>query len=306
MLELEKADFQMDQEGIRTTVVVFGGARLKEGDRWYAEAREFGRIVSTTCQANGMCDFVITTGGGPGAMEAANRGAWDVGAKTVGFNIQLPHEQYPNAYITPSLCFQFHYFGIRKMHLLMRARALVAFPGGFGTLDELFETLTLVQTGKMKQRPDRPRRARLLGEAHQLEVPRRGGRNRARGPRSHLLRRGRRRGLGRDRRLLLPAARPARPAVALTMLELADSHGHLTMVFDGGEMKGDPRAPRPDELRLLVRRAQDAGVTRILVPSTDREDQRRAVEAAERVRRACTRPSASTRTRRRSSTRTGT
>ncbi|HVO49908.1 MAG TPA: TIGR00730 family Rossman fold protein [Thermoanaerobaculia bacterium] len=152
MLELEKADFQLDKEGIKTTVVVFGGARLKEGDRWYEEAREFGRIVSS-CQASGMCEFVITTGGGPGAMEAANRGAWDSGAKTVGLNIQLPHEQYPNAYITPSLCFQFHYFGIRKMHLLMRARALVAFPGGFGTLDELFETLTLVQTGKMKHLP---------------------------------------------------------------------------------------------------------------------------------------------------------
>jgi uncharacterized protein (TIGR00730 family) len=153
MLELEKADMQMDQEGIRTTVVVFGGARLKEGDRWYAEAREFGRIVSTAGQASGIGDFVITTGGGPGAMEAANRGAWDVQAKTVGFNIQLPHEQWPNAYITPSLCFRFHYFGIRKMHLLMRARALVAFPGGYGTLDELFETLTLVQTGKMKRVP---------------------------------------------------------------------------------------------------------------------------------------------------------
>lgn len=153
MLELEKADMQMDQEGIRTTVVVFGGARLKEGDRWYAEAREFGRIVSTAGQASGIGDFVITTGGGPGAMEAANRGAWDVRAKTVGFNIQLPHEQWPNAYITPSLCFRFHYFGIRKMHLLMRARALVAFPGGYGTLDELFETLTLVQTGKMKRVP---------------------------------------------------------------------------------------------------------------------------------------------------------
>jgi uncharacterized protein (TIGR00730 family) len=152
MLELEKADMQMDREGIRTTVVVFGGARLKEGDRWYEEAREFGRTVSA-CQASGMCDFVITTGGGPGAMEAANRGAWDAGAKTVGFNIQLPHEQWPNAYITPSLCFRFHYFGIRKMHLLMRARALVAFPGGYGTLDELFETLTLVQTGKMKRVP---------------------------------------------------------------------------------------------------------------------------------------------------------
>jgi hypothetical protein len=153
MLELEKADFQLDQEGVRTTVVVFGGARLKEGDRWYAEAREFGRIVSTICQANGMSDFVVTTGGGPGAMEAANRGAWDVGAKSVGLNIELPHEQFPNPYITPSLCFKFHYFGIRKMHLLMRARALVAFPGGFGTLDELFETLTLVQTGKMKRVP---------------------------------------------------------------------------------------------------------------------------------------------------------
>jgi len=153
MLELEKADLQMDHEGVRTTVVVFGGARLKEGDRWYAEAREFGRIVSTACQANGMWDFVVTTGGGPGAMEAANRGAWDAGGKTVGFNIELPHEQFPNAYITPSLCFKFHYFGLRKMHLLMRARALVAFPGGFGTLDELFETLTLVQTGKMKRVP---------------------------------------------------------------------------------------------------------------------------------------------------------
>ena len=153
MLELEKADMQMDREGIRTTVVVFGGARLKEGDRWYAEAREFGRIASAAGQASGIGDFVITTGGGPGAMEAANRGAWDVRAKTVGFNIQLPHEQWPNAYITPSLCFKFHYFGIRKMHLLMRARALVAFPGGYGTLDELFETLTLVQTGKMKRVP---------------------------------------------------------------------------------------------------------------------------------------------------------
>lgn len=153
MLELEKADFQLDREGIRTTVVVFGGARLQEGDKWYAEAREFGRIVSAAGQSDGSREFVVSTGGGPGAMEAANRGAWDVGAKTVGFNIHLPHEQWPNAYITPSLCFQFHYFGIRKMHLLMRARALVAFPGGFGTLDELFETLTLVQTGKMKRVP---------------------------------------------------------------------------------------------------------------------------------------------------------
>jgi uncharacterized protein (TIGR00730 family) len=153
MLELEKADSQMDKEGIETTVVVFGGARLKEGDKWYEEAREFGRLASAAGRATGTSHFVITTGGGPGAMEAANRGAWDTGAKSVGFNIELPHEQFPNAYITPSLCFKFHYFGIRKMHLLMRARALVAFPGGYGTLDELFETLTLVQTGKMKRVP---------------------------------------------------------------------------------------------------------------------------------------------------------
>ncbi len=177
MLELEQADFQVDQEGIRTTIVVFGGARLNEGDRWYEEAREFGRLVSTTVPARAGCShFVITTGGGPGAMEAANRGAWEVGAKSVGFNIELPHEQWPNAYITPSLCFQFHYFGIRKMHLLMRARALVAFPGGYGTLDELFETLTLIQTGKMKRVPIVLVWTRVLGEAHQLAVPRRGGR----------------------------------------------------------------------------------------------------------------------------------
>jgi uncharacterized protein (TIGR00730 family) len=104
--------------------------------------------VSTTCQHNGQCDYVVVTGGGPGIMEAANRGAADVHAKSIGLNITLPHEQRPNPYITPGLCFQFRYFAIRKMHFLLRARALVAFPGGFGTLDELFETLTLLQTGK--------------------------------------------------------------------------------------------------------------------------------------------------------------
>src|SRR5262249_50281669 len=111
----------------------------------------FARLVSSSHQASG--DFVITTGGGPGVMEAANRGAADAGAKSVGFNITLPHEQTPNPYITPELCFQFHYFAIRKMHLLLRAKALVAFPGGYGTLDELFETLTLVQTLKVKPLP---------------------------------------------------------------------------------------------------------------------------------------------------------
>jgi uncharacterized protein (TIGR00730 family) len=188
-LELNKTDWAMRDEGIRSTIVVFGGTRIPEkaeaerrleaargaaaaapedetkkravgiAERvlaksgYYDEARELGRIVSTTCQLGGMCDFVIATGGGPGIMEAANRGAFDVGCKSVGLNIFLPHEQVPNPYITPGLCFQFHYFGIRKMHFLIRAKALVAFPGGYGTLDELFETLTLIQTRKMPRVP---------------------------------------------------------------------------------------------------------------------------------------------------------
>jgi uncharacterized protein (TIGR00730 family) len=102
---------------------------------------------------NGQCDFVIVTGGGPGIMEAANRGAYDVGAKSVGLNISLPEEQLPNAYITPDLCFRFHYFAIRKMHFLLRAKGLVLFPGGFGTLDEMFQVLTLRQVNRMQPIP---------------------------------------------------------------------------------------------------------------------------------------------------------
>jgi uncharacterized protein (TIGR00730 family) len=183
-LELLKPELIQREEGVQSTIVVFGSARLQEPDtmaeavhkaeeeaarspddlairqqlaiarrqlalsKYYNVAREFGRLVSSTCQIDGHCDYVIVTGGGPGIMEAANRGAADVNAKSIGLNITLPHEQHPNPYITPALNFQFRYFAIRKMHFLIRAKALVAFPGGFGTLDELFETLTLLQTRK--------------------------------------------------------------------------------------------------------------------------------------------------------------
>ncbi len=188
-LELERAEAIMSEAGVTGTVVVFGGTRVVErpdaerrlaeaeaaaaaapGDaearrvverarrvlakaHYYDEAREFARIASTTCLREGRRDFVVVTGGGPGVMEAANRGAFDVGAKSLGFNIVLPHEQFPNPYITPGLCIYFHYFATRKMHFLIRAKALVAFPGGYGTLDELFETLTLIQTRKMPPVP---------------------------------------------------------------------------------------------------------------------------------------------------------
>jgi uncharacterized protein (TIGR00730 family) len=161
-LEYEKAELTLRAWGVRSTIVVFGSARIAENgsDRqadWYREARCLGRIVSERDSAlypvNGVRDNVIATGGGPGIMEAANRGASDVGAPTIGFNITLPHEQLPNAYTTPDLTFRFHYFAMRKMHLAMRANALVVFPGGFGTFDEMFEILTLCQTGKMRSVP---------------------------------------------------------------------------------------------------------------------------------------------------------
>lgn len=158
LLEYAKAEEALRAWGVRSTIVVFGSARIGEnGDgehaRWYAEARAFGRLASerggAMHGANGQPrDNVIATGGGPGVMGAANRGAADIGAPSIGFNITLPHEQEPNPWSTPDLTFRFHYFAMRKMHLAMRANALVVFPGGFGTFDELFEILTLRQTDK--------------------------------------------------------------------------------------------------------------------------------------------------------------
>jgi uncharacterized protein (TIGR00730 family) len=156
-LEYQKPELALRDWGVRSTVVVFGSARITPESghplvAWYEVAREFGRIVSLYGGAlrpeGGKRDNVIATGGGPGIMEAANRGASDVGAPSIGFNITLPHEQGPNAYSTPELTFRFHYFAMRKMHLAMRANALAVFPGGFGTMDELFEILTLQQTEK--------------------------------------------------------------------------------------------------------------------------------------------------------------
>jgi uncharacterized protein (TIGR00730 family) len=192
-----KPEILLEEHRIRHTIVVFGSTRIcepataqrkanvlkaalaadagnKELERrlaiaervlakshYYEVAREFGRLVSATNKtANGQ-HRVVVTGGGPGIMEATNRGAFDLGAKSVGFNISLPHEQYPNPYITPELCFNFHYFAMRKLHFLLRAKALVAFPGGYGTFDELFEVLTLVQTRKIKPIP-----VVLVGESY--------------------------------------------------------------------------------------------------------------------------------------------
>lgn len=153
LMEYAKAEEALRAWGVRSTIVVFGSARIREDQPWYQTARAFGRLASERGGAlrgnvGEPRDNVIATGGGPGIMEAANRGATDIGAPSVGFNVTLPHEQEPNAYSTPELTFLFHYFAMRKMHLAMRANALVVFPGGFGTFDELFEILTLRQTNK--------------------------------------------------------------------------------------------------------------------------------------------------------------
>lgn len=188
-LELLKPEMRLSEEKIDSTIVTFGSTRILEPEqaqakvkdienkiasnpedkdlqlklkrahrvldnsKYYEEAREFARLISRESQNHDSRKFVLVTGGGPGIMEATNRGAHDVGAKSIGLNITLPLEQEPNAYISPELCFQFHYFAIRKMHFMMRAKALVAFPGGYGTLDEIFEALTLLQTKKITDLP---------------------------------------------------------------------------------------------------------------------------------------------------------
>jgi uncharacterized protein (TIGR00730 family) len=189
LLELGKAELGLQADKIESTVIVFGGTqivertaaerrlsearrvlqstpgdakakrdverytRLIEFSRYYDDAREFARIVSIDNQCDDQRDYVVVTGGGPGIMEAANRGAFDVGCKSIGLNIKLPAEQQPNPFITPELCFQFKYFALRKFHFILRAAAVVLFPGGFGTLDEMFETLTLMQTHRMQPVP---------------------------------------------------------------------------------------------------------------------------------------------------------
>ncbi|SMX40127.1 TIGR00730 family Rossman fold protein [Octadecabacter ascidiaceicola] len=163
-LELLKPELMLDEQGIESTIVMFGGARIPSPEnkgaartktladlsKYYDEARKFAKLMTETGEPH---ENVIVTGGGPGVMEAGNLGALEAGGKSIGLNIVLPHEQAPNEYVTPELCFNFHYFAIRKMHFLMRAKAITVFPGGFGTLDETFEALTLIQTGRMERVP---------------------------------------------------------------------------------------------------------------------------------------------------------
>ncbi|MEL6914488.1 MAG: TIGR00730 family Rossman fold protein [Pseudomonadota bacterium] len=166
-LELLKPEMLLEEEGVASTIVLFGGARIPEPAKrdsartetlgalseFYEEARRFSRLMTERSLRSGGRDGVIVTGGGPGVMEAGNRGAQEAGGRSIGLNIVLPHEQAPNAYVTPELCFNFHYFAIRKMHFLLRAQAICVFPGGFGTFDELFEALTLIQTKRMEPVP---------------------------------------------------------------------------------------------------------------------------------------------------------
>jgi hypothetical protein len=153
--EYERAEARLRQHGVRRTILVMGSTRAGRGSPYYAVAREFGRKLA------GAPGVALMTGGGPGIMEAANRGAFEAGGPSIGLNIALPREQRPNRYITPGLSLRFRYFALRKLHFLLRARAMVAFPGGFGTLDELFETLTLVQCRKIRPLP-----IVLVGEAY--------------------------------------------------------------------------------------------------------------------------------------------
>lgn len=166
-LELLKPEMMLDEYGVQSTIVLFGGARIPEPtkkdtartktladlSRFYDEAREFARLMTLKSNESNGREDVVVTGGGPGVMEAGNRGAVDAGGVSIGLNIVLPFEQAPNEFVTPDLCFNFHYFAIRKMHFLMRAKAICVFPGGFGTMDELFEALTLIQTGRMQRVP---------------------------------------------------------------------------------------------------------------------------------------------------------
>jgi uncharacterized protein (TIGR00730 family) len=164
-LELLKPQLIMDERGIESTIVMFGGARIPEPgapartetlgklSKYYTEARKFAELMTAKSMESYGRENVIITGGGPGVMEAGNRGAIDAGGASIGLNIVLPFEQAPNAYVTPDLSFNFHYFAIRKMHFLMRAKAITVFPGGFGTLDETFEALTLIQTKRMEPVP---------------------------------------------------------------------------------------------------------------------------------------------------------
>lgn len=171
-LEYLKPELMLREQGIESTVVLFGGARipapgaepwaakteiaaknLRANSRYYTEARRFAQYVSLASKTLDHKEYVVVTGGGPGVMEAGNLGAADVDSPSIAFNVVLPHEQAPNLHVTPELCFNFHYFATRKIHFLLRAKAVAIFPGGFGTLDEFFETLTLIQTGRMERMP---------------------------------------------------------------------------------------------------------------------------------------------------------